>query len=133
MNIANSIIAGNLNGQTITLTSAELKQIVYKQLKNDFGPKIADRYLKPSLGIAQVMVEDDEGRMTPFSAELYRRDLETIGLTLPESVKIASKLRRHLIKQKIAQISSQQARSSQNGEPFATVQLPVPASPQPGT
>jgi len=90
-----------------TLTSGELKQIVYKQLKNDFGPKIADRYLRPSLGIAQVMVEDDEGRMTPFSAELYRRDLETIGLTLPESVKVASKLRRHLIKNKIAQISSQ--------------------------
>jgi 2-phosphoglycerate kinase len=89
------------------LSNTDLKQIVYRRLKNEFGTKTADRYLRPTVGIGQVMVEDDEGRVTPFSAELYRRDLETIGLTLPESVKIASKLRRHLIKHKLAQISSQ--------------------------
>ena len=89
------------------LSNTDLKQIVHDRLKKDYGPKKADRYLQPTVGIGQIMVEDDDGRVTPFSAELYRRDLETIGLTLPESVKIASKLRRHLIKQKYVQISSQ--------------------------
>ena len=89
------------------LSNTDLKQIVYRRLKSEYGPKKADRYLQPTVGIGQVMVEDDEGRVMPFSAELYRRDLETIGLTLPESVKIASKLRRHLIKHKFARISSQ--------------------------
>ncbi|MDJ0879092.1 MAG: AAA family ATPase [Halieaceae bacterium] len=88
------------------LSSSDLKQIVYKRLKDEYGPKRAERYLRPAVGIGQIMVEDDEGRVMPFSAELYRRDLETIGLTLPESVKIASKLRRHLIKHKFSQISS---------------------------
>ena len=90
------------------LSNVDLKQIVYKRLKSEYGPKKADRYLRPAVGIGQIMVEDDEGRVMPFSAELYRRDLETIGLTLPESVKIASKLRRHLIKYKISRISSPQ-------------------------
>ncbi len=89
------------------LRTTDLKQIVYERLKSEYGPKKADRYLKPTLGVGQIMVEDDEGRVMPFSAELYRRDLETIGLTLPESIKIASKLRRHLIKHKFSQISSQ--------------------------
>jgi len=99
-------IRQQLDDETV-LTSLELHRIVYKQLKSDFGDEVADRYLRPAHALVQVQVADLEGRLTPFSVELHRRDLEAIGLTLAESSRVASKLRRHLIREKITQISSQ--------------------------
>jgi len=94
-----------LSDDTI-LTSLELHRIVYKQLKRQFGDDVADRYLRPAHALVQVQVADGEGRLTPFSVELHRRNLVTIGLTLAESSRVAAKLRRHLIREKITQISS---------------------------
>jgi 2-phosphoglycerate kinase len=94
-------------GDERTLSKLELHRIVYKNLKNQFGSKTADRYLRPSGVTPPVQVADLEGRLTPFSGELHRRDLELIGLSLAESLKVAGKLRRHLFREKLTQVSSQ--------------------------
>ena len=94
-------------GDERTLSKLELHRIVYKNLKNQFGSKTADRYLRPSGVVPQVQVADSEGRLAPFSGELHRRDLELIGLSLAESLKVAGKLRRHLFREKLTQVSSQ--------------------------
>ena len=94
-------------GDERTLSKLELHRIVYKQLKSEFGSKTADRYLRPPGVTPLVQVEDAKGRLTPFSGELHRRDLEIIGLNLAESLKIATKLRRHLFSEKMTLVSSQ--------------------------
>jgi 2-phosphoglycerate kinase len=94
-------------GDERTLSKLELHRIVYKNLKNQFGSKTADRYLRPSGVTPPVQVADLEGRLAPFSGELHRRDLELIGLSLAESLKVAGKLRRHLFREKLTQVSSQ--------------------------
>jgi len=94
-------------GDERTLSKLELHRIVYKILKNKFDSKIADRYLRPSGVTPPVQVTDLEGRLAPFSGELHRRDLELIGLSLAESLKVAGKLRRHLFREKLTQVSSQ--------------------------
>jgi 2-phosphoglycerate kinase len=94
-------------GDERTLSKLELHRIVYKNLKNQFGSKTADRYLRPSGVTPPVQVVDLEGRLAPFSGELHRRDLELIGLSLAESLKVAGKLRRHLFREKLTQVSSQ--------------------------
>lgn len=94
-------------GDERALSKLELHRIVYKNLKNQFGSKTADRYLRPSGVVPPVQVADLEGRLAPFSGELHRRDLELIGLSLAESLKIAGKLRRHLFREKLTQVSSQ--------------------------
>jgi 2-phosphoglycerate kinase len=88
------------------LSKLELHRIVYKKLKKAYGAKTSDRYLRPHESIAPVQVEDAEGRLTPFSSELHRRDLEAAGLSLAESLLIATKLRRHLFREKLTQVSS---------------------------
>jgi len=90
------------------LSKLELHRVVYKKLKKTHGDATADRYLRPHETVPLVQVEDAEGRLTPFSSELHRRDLEAIGLNLAESLKIATKLRRHLFREKLAQVSSYQ-------------------------
>jgi 2-phosphoglycerate kinase len=94
-------------GDERTLSKLELHRIVYKNLKNQFGSSAADRYLRPSGIVPPVQVADLEGRLSPFSGELHRRDLELIGLSLAESLKVAGKLRRHLFREKLTQVSSQ--------------------------
>ncbi len=94
-------------GDERILSKLELHRIVYKNLKNQFGSKTADRYLRPSGVTPPVQVADLEGRLAPFSGELHRRDLELIGLSLAESLKVAGKLRRHLFREKLTQVSSQ--------------------------
>ena len=94
-------------GDERALSKLELHRIVYKNLKNQFGSKTADRYLRPSGVVPPVQVADLEGRLAPFSGELHRRDLELIGLSLAESLKVAGKLRRHLFREKLTQVSSQ--------------------------
>ena len=94
-------------GDERTLSKLELHRIVYKNLKNQFGSKTADRYLRPSGVVPLVQVADLNGRLAPFSGELHRRDLELIGLSLAESLKVAGKLRRHLFREKLTQVSSQ--------------------------
>lgn len=89
------------------ISKLELHRLVYRKLKKEFGEKTADRYLRPYEARPPVQVRDRGGRLTPFSSELHRRDLETIGLTLSESLKVATKLRRHLFRQKSAEISTQ--------------------------
>lgn len=88
------------------LSKLELHRIVYKKLKETHGAATADRYLRPHESTPPVQVEDAEGRLMPFSSELHRRDLETIGLNLAESLKIATKLRRHLFREKLTLVSS---------------------------
>jgi 2-phosphoglycerate kinase len=97
----------NQLGDDRTLSKLELHRIVYLQLKNDFGAKTADRYLRPAETTPAVQVEDLHGRLTPFSGELHRRELETIGLNLAESLKVARKLRRYLFREKLSQVSSE--------------------------
>lgn len=94
-------------GEERTLSKLELHRIVYKRLKHEFGAQTADRYLRPAGVTPPVQVADTEGRLTPFSGELHRRDLELIGLTLAESLKVATKLRRHLFREKFSQVTSQ--------------------------
>jgi len=94
-------------GDDRTLSKLELHRIVYKHLKNEFGEKTADRYLRPSGVTPPVQVADLNGRLTPFSGELHRRELEIIGLSLAESLKVATKLRRHLFQKKLTEVSSQ--------------------------
>ena len=94
-------------GDERTLSKLELHRIVYKNLKHQFGSKTADRYLRPSGLVPLVQVADLNGRLAPFSGELHRRDLELIGLSLAESLKVAGKLRRHLFREKLTQVSSQ--------------------------
>lgn len=94
-------------GDERTLSKLELHRLVYKRIKEHHGAKTADRYLRPSGITPPVQVEDLDGRLAPFSGELHRRDLELIGLTLAESLKIATKLRRHLLREKLTQVSSQ--------------------------
>ena len=77
-------------GDERNLSKLELHRIVYKNLKNEFGSKTADRYLRPSDVTPPVQVADLEGRLAPFSGELHRRDLELIGLSLAESLKVAA-------------------------------------------
>ncbi len=89
------------------VSKLELHRTVYRKLKKEYGEKAADRYLRPYEARPPVQVRDREGRLTPFSSELHRRDLETIGLTLSESLKVATKLRRHLFRQKSTEISTQ--------------------------
>ena len=89
------------------LSSLELHRIVYKKLNKDFGSQTADRYLRPAAITPPVQVICREGRPMPFSSEIHRRDLETIGLNLAESLKVATKLRRHLLREKFTEVSSQ--------------------------
>jgi 2-phosphoglycerate kinase len=89
------------------LSKLELHRIVYHKLKSSFGEKTADRYLRPHEIAPAVQVEGTDGRLRPFSGELHRRDLEVIGLNLAESLKVATKLRRHLFREKLKQVSSQ--------------------------
>lgn len=93
-------------GDDRTLSKLELHRTVYKRLKKSFGEKTADRYLRPSGITPPVQVEDLDGRLSPFSGELHRRDLELIGLTLAESLKVATRLRRHLFREKLTLVSS---------------------------
>ena len=90
-----------------TVSNLELHRLVYKKLKHRHGEKVADRYLRPYQQRPPVQVRDSKGRLTPFSSEFHRRDLETIGLSLAESLKVATKLRRHLFREKATEISSQ--------------------------
>ena len=85
----------------------ELHRLVYKKLKKEYGEKVADRYLRPYESRPPVQVRDRSGRLTPFSSELHRRDLETIGLTMAESLRVATKLRRRLFREKISEVSTQ--------------------------
>lgn len=94
-------------GDKRTVSTLALHRLVYKKLKKQYGEKVADRYLRPYEQRPPVQVRDREGELTPFSSELHRRDLETIGLTLAESLKVATKLRRHLFREGVSEISSQ--------------------------
>jgi len=94
-------------GDDRILTKLELHRLVYKKLKKQSGAKIADRYLRPAEFVPEVQVQELDGRLVPFSSELHRRDLETIGLNLAESMKVAGKLRRHLFREKMSIVSSQ--------------------------
>jgi 2-phosphoglycerate kinase len=94
-------------GDKAAVSKLELHRLVYRKLKNEFGEKVADRYLRPYESRPPVQVRDTEGRLTPFSSELHRRDLETIGLTLAESLKVATKLRRKLFREQAGEISTQ--------------------------
>lgn len=94
-------------GDERSVSKLELHRVVYKRLKNQFSAATADRYLRPSGVTPLVQVEDLDGRLAPFSGELHRRDLELIGLSLAESLKIATKLRRHLFRGKATQVTSQ--------------------------
>lgn len=89
------------------ISNLELHRLVYRKLKKDYGDKVADRYLRPMYARPTVQVRDLEGRLTPFSSELHRRDLETIGLTLAESLRVSTKLRRHLFRKEIKEVSTQ--------------------------
>jgi 2-phosphoglycerate kinase len=89
------------------LSKLELHRIVYRKLKSVYGGKTADRYLRPHEATPAVQVEGMDGSLRPFSSELHRRDLEVIGLNLAESLKVATKLRRHLFREKLKQVSSQ--------------------------
>ena len=93
-------------GDERSLSKLELHRIVFKKLKSEFGSQTADRYLRPSGVTPPVQVVDQDGRLAPFSGELHRRDLELIGLNLAESLKVASRLRRHLFREKITQVTS---------------------------
>ena len=94
-------------GDERTVSKLELHRVVYKRLKSKFSAATADRYLRPTGVTPLVQVEDMEGRLTPFSGELHRRDLELMGLSLAESLKIAAKLRRHLFREKLTSVTSQ--------------------------
>lgn len=89
------------------ISNLELHRLVYKKLLKEYGDKVADRYLRPYESRSSIQVRDGKGRLTPFSSELHRRDLETIGLTLAESLKIATKLRRHLFREQVSEVSTQ--------------------------
>jgi 2-phosphoglycerate kinase len=103
-------LSGNVRlqlGDDRTVSKLELHRFVYKKLKRELGEKVADRYLRPYEQRPPVQVRNIEGELMPFSSELHRRDLETIGLTLAESLKISTKLRRHLFRQQVSEVSSQ--------------------------
>lgn len=89
------------------VSKLELHRLVYRKLKKEYGEQVADRYLRPYEFRPAVQVRDREGRLTPFSSELHRRDLETIGLTLGESLKVATKLRRRLFRDGASEVSTQ--------------------------
>jgi 2-phosphoglycerate kinase len=89
------------------VSKLELHRLVYRKLKKEYGEQVADRYLRPYEFRPHVQVRDREGRLTPFSSELHRRDLETIGLTLGESLKVATKLRRRLFRDGASEVSTQ--------------------------
>lgn len=104
-NVADEVRA-SLNGDR-TLSNLELHRIVYKKLNREFGAKTADRYLRPSAITPPIQVICREGKAMPFSSELHRRDLETIGLNLAESLKVSTKMRRHLFREKLNEVSTQ--------------------------
>lgn len=93
-------------GDDRILSKLELHRLVYKKLKKEYSAKIADRYLLPAEAVPPVQVQDLDGRLAPFSSELHRRELETIGLNLAESTKVTGKLRRYLFRQKLSVVSS---------------------------
>ncbi len=92
-------------GSKSQVTTSELEQRVIKKLarldRADHLERYKERWL-PRL----IEVEHGDGQITEFSPELYRNELEAIGLKPGEAVEIVAAVSEHLGKRRVSRVKS---------------------------
>jgi 2-phosphoglycerate kinase len=89
------------------ITTHELRDRVIKHLEADYSAKVVGRYENQSSAATATRVEHPDGRVTTFSADLHRRRLETIGLTLEESFRVITKIQQYIADNQLSSTTSQ--------------------------
>ena len=92
---------------TALISNQELRDRILKHLKAGYSAKVVGRYENQGVAVPTIQVEHPDGQVTPFSADQYRRCLETIGLTYKESFTVIARLQQHLSHQQITATTSQ--------------------------
>jgi 2-phosphoglycerate kinase len=99
-----SDIRSDLGDDTL-ITTRELREIVLQRLKAIKGEHVVSRYEEHNLPF-NIMVEQRDGQLSPFSRLEYQLGLETIGLESNEAVTFVGMLHKHLTDRHIEQITS---------------------------
>jgi len=92
--------------ETDEISTTELRQVVVDQLSKRYGSAAIQRYQAPASATWTMLVRHSNGKLTPFSREQHRRNLESSGLTYEDSTAVTAKIFGHLMKRGTQEISS---------------------------
>ncbi len=92
-------------GNKSQITTDDLEQRVIKKLGQLKEPGHLQRYKDRRLP-RLIEVEHGDGQISEFSPELYRNELEAIGLKPGEAVKIVAAVSEHLAKRRVSLVKS---------------------------
>lgn len=92
-------------GNKSRISTGELEQRVIKKLAQLDQPDHQRRYQERWLPHL-IEVETRDGQLVEFSPELYRHELEAIGLKPGEALEIVSAVGEHLIKRRVSPVKS---------------------------
>jgi len=92
-------------GDTLLISTDELRMKVLGLLKDRMGQDAATRYEKQKKTLA-ILVEQRDEQVTPFSRLEYQHCLETIGLSAEEAMDIVATVYKHLVDRRIERLTS---------------------------
>jgi len=92
-------------GDTLLISTDELRMKVLDLLKDRMGQDAATRYEKQKKTLA-ILVEQRDEQVTPFSRLEYQHCLETIGLSAEEAMDIVATVYKHLVDRRIERLTS---------------------------
>ncbi len=92
-------------GNKSRITTTDLEQRVIKKLAQLDQPGYQQSYVERSLP-RLIQVEAGNGQTTEFSPELYRHELEAIGLKPGEAADIVAAVSQHLMKRRVSPVKS---------------------------
>jgi 2-phosphoglycerate kinase len=96
----------NQLGDTALISTFDLGRMVHAQLLHLDDPDIAQRYENRHSPFVEIQVEQQCGRMNPFSRLQFRNSLETIGLNTREAEVVVQMLLEHMTNKSIEVIKS---------------------------
>ena len=91
--------------ETALISTKNLDRMVLDQLKRDVGNEVALRYENRNMPVS-IRVEQQCGRINPFSGHKFRNSLETIGLKPRDSEAVVRMLQDHLTNKSVQIIKS---------------------------
>ena len=93
-------------GDAETITTAELRDRVIKQLWEKYDGTTVKRYKTPARAPATIHVRDHDDQVVPFSRAQHQRCLESCSLTPEESSAVSQAMYHQLVTQRVPEITS---------------------------
>ncbi len=93
-------------GDAETITTAELRDRVIKQLGEKYDGTTVKRYKTPARAPATIHVRDHDDQVVPFSRAQHQRCLESCSLTPEESSAVSQAMYQQLVTQRVPEITS---------------------------